>query len=248
MSSPPLQHAFGAPLARDGWLVRPARPDELEALRALRGLAFRGGAPDGDSHDADCLHLWVGRADGPPLATIRARLHPEGQLDTGYSARLFDLAPLARAPGPSLELGRLCVHPSHPQPDLPRLIWAGVTRLVEGAGAARLMGCSSLPGNDPLRYRAALAALAARHLGPAGHRPGQRAAETFAFDSLADGNGAPGDLAVLPPLLRAYLAMGGWVGDHLVIDRDLGTCILFTCVEIASMPESRKRVFRALAG
>lgn len=250
MSSLFLEGIFGPPLRREGWVVRAARAQELPALQALRGLAFRGGGADGDAFDADCLHLWIGREGEAPLATIRVHHHPQGALGRGYSAQYFDLAPLAAAPGPALELGRLCAHPDHPQPDLLRLIWAGVTRLVEGMGAARLIGCSSLQGTDPARYSAALAALAARHLGPDAHRPRalDTSLETFAFAGLRTIRAAPGDLAVLPPLLRAYLAMGGWVGDHLVIDRDLGTCMVFTCVEIASMPESRKRVFRALAG
>ncbi|MFN3952931.1 MAG: GNAT family N-acyltransferase [Pararhodobacter sp.] len=250
MSSLFLERIFGPPLRREGWVVRPARTEELPSLRALRGLAFRGGGGDGDAFDADCLHLWIGRDGEGPRATIRVHHHPAGVLHEGYSAQYFDLGPLAGAPGPVLELGRLCAHPDHPQADLMRLIWAGVTRLVEGTGAARLIGCSSLQGTDPGRYSTALAALAARHLGPDAHRPRPRPrpVETFAFGGLRAIRAAPGDLAVLPPLLRAYLAMGGWVGDHLVIDRDLGTCIVFTCVEIASMPDSRKRVFRALAG
>ena len=52
----------------------------------------------------------------------------------------------------------------------------------------------------------------------------------------------------MPPLLRAYLALGGWVGSDLVIDRELGTSHVFTCVEIAAMPEPRKRLLCALAG
>ena len=34
---------------------------------------------------------------------------------------------------------------------------------------------------------------------------------------------------------------------HLVIDPDLGTCHIFTCVEIETMPEARKRVFLRMA-
>jgi putative hemolysin len=43
----------------------------------------------------------------------------------------------------------------------------------------------------------------------------------------------------LPPLLRAYLALGGKVSDHTAIDPDLGTKLLFTGVDVA--PSSTKK-------
>ncbi len=51
----------------------------------------------------------------------------------------------------------------------------------------------------------------------------------------------------LPPLLRTYLMMGGWVSDHAVVDHDLNTLHVFTGVEIASVPPARARLLRAVA-
>jgi len=252
MSSPfPHADAFGAPIRRDGWQVRAASAREFPALAALRGRAFRGGGEDGDAFDARCLHLWVegyAMRPGEPLATLRAQVHPEGDLAQGYAAQFFGLAGLARAPGPVLELGRLCVDPEHPAPDAMRLIWAGVTRLAAVTGAARLIGCTSFSGTDPGAFAEGLRLLAARHLGPPGQRPPALAAGAVDFSTFAPPPPGPEAPGRLPPLLRAYLALGGWVGNDLVIDRDLGTSHVFTCVEIAAMPEPRKRLLRALAG
>ena len=55
-------------------------------------------------------------------------------------------------------------------------------------------------------------------------------------------------LQVMPPLLRAYLAMGGWVSDHAVVDRQMNTLHVFTGLETGAIPESRKRLLRAVAG
>ena len=52
----------------------------------------------------------------------------------------------------------------------------------------------------------------------------------------------------MPPLLRTYLMMGGWVSDHAVMDRQLGTMHVFTGVEIKAIPPARARALRALAG
>ena len=240
---------FGSPI-RHGRLVVPpaASPAGLDAALAVRALAFRGGpgATDRDRWDTACLHLLAGPAGGPVLATLRLLPHPEGRI-AGYAAQHYGLQALAARPGPALELGRLCLHPDHADPDLVRLVWAGGARVARAWGAAGLVGCTSLPGPDPAPLAPALALLARRHLGPAGLRPHPRAPETRA---LADFTGAetPDAAALLPPLLRAYLALGGWVGADLVIDRDLGTCHLFTCLELDTMPPARRDRLRALAG
>jgi putative hemolysin len=51
-------------------------------------------------------------------------------------------------------------------------------------------------------------------------------------------------LRKMPPLLRSYLAMGGWVSDHAVIDSELNTLHVFTGVEIDRVPAGRARLLR----
>ena len=55
-------------------------------------------------------------------------------------------------------------------------------------------------------------------------------------------------MRAIPPLLRTYLAMGGWVSDHAVIDRQMNTIHVFTGVEIDRVPVARARALRAIAG
>ncbi|KPQ08500.1 MAG: ornithine-acyl[acyl carrier protein] N-acyltransferase [Rhodobacteraceae bacterium HLUCCA12] len=244
---------FGPPLRQRGLVVRAAAPNEVPALIAMRARAFRGGGTDEDAFDARCLHLWVGE-DGAvpatPLATARMQLHRAGEVAQGYTARYFDLTPLAAAPGPALELGRLCTRPGPAAPLALRMIWAGVARMVERTGAARLIGCSSFPGTDPADHATVLAHLAAHHRGPDGRRPQARPdVEHRPLTAWAEQAGPETVTpAQLPTLLRSYLSLGGWLGADLVIDRDLGTCVAFTCVEIATMPPRRRRVLTALAG
>mgnify|MGYP006206379873 CR=1 FL=1 len=52
----------------------------------------------------------------------------------------------------------------------------------------------------------------------------------------------------MPPLLKTYLLMGGWVSDHAVVDRDLNTLHVFTGLEIRAIPEGRARALRMVAG
>ena len=50
----------------------------------------------------------------------------------------------------------------------------------------------------------------------------------------------------LPPLLRAYLGLGGKVSDQAAIDPDLGTTVLFTGVNVAQVPQKRAQRLRAI--
>ncbi|MCC5988009.1 MAG: GNAT family N-acetyltransferase [Pararhodobacter sp.] len=242
--------ALGPPVERGGFEMRLARNrSELQQLQRLRARSFRGdeSANDADRHDARSRHLWIARPGEPPLATLRLSHHLDAQsLLAGYSAGFFDLEPIARLQGTALELGRLCLRPQAPTAEVMRLIWTGIARMTIRSGAQRLIGCTSLDGADPARHRALLAQLAVRHLGPPDQRPAARGPGASGFGHLATQKPAPAPPR-LPPILRFYMSLGGWVSDQLAIDTDLNTCLLFTCVEVAAMPASRRQLLRALA-
>lgn len=226
---------------------------DLRRAQALRGLCFRArtaaaGGGDADRFDALSCHVLIEDADGRLLGCFRHRLLRGPDLGDCYTAQHYDLTGLRAYALPMVEVGRFCIHPQVHDPDILRLAWAALARLVEVEGAGLLFGCTSFPGVDPARHAAALALLAARHLAPPRWRPGRRAPEVVA---LAAPPGAPVEggqgQAGLPPLLRSYLAMGGWVGDHAVIDRDLDTLHVFTGLETRRVPPARRRRLRDLA-
>ncbi len=145
-------------------------------------------------------------------------------------------------------MGRFCTVPGLRDPDLIRLAWAAATRLVEEWGAGFLFGCSSFPGTDPGAETAALGLLAAHNLAPAGLGPRRRLPpRPSSIADLPPPDDPAGAAARLPPLLRLYLAMGGLVSDHAVIDRDLGTFHLFTGIDIATIPPARAAALRDLS-
>ncbi len=223
---------------------------ELDRLLAFRRRAFphRHGREE-DDQDALSAHVMVER-DGAVLAYFRVMIFGWGAgLSQGYAARFYDVGPLAGYSKPVAEMGRFCVAPEGVHPDVLRLAWGAMTRIVDDGQAGLLVGCSSFRGADWTRHRAGLALLAAEFLGPVEHRPGRKAAEVVDFVRLA---GPVGDrrasLAGLPPLLRTYLGMGGWVSDHAVVDRDLDTLHVFTCVEVDRVPAARAASLRAVAG
>ncbi len=187
-------------------------------------------------------------ATGALLAVARFQVFPDGRrIGDGYAARTHDLARLARFPAPLLELGRVCVRPGAPEAAALRAAWGLLARVAEGAGVRLLFGCSSFEGADPAPHRAALALLGRDHLAPAPWAPGRAAPETVDLAALGPPPDRLAGLRAMPPLLRSYLALGGWVGRHAVIDRALDTVQVLTAVEVARVPPARARALRALA-
>ncbi|NEY89127.1 GNAT family N-acetyltransferase [Tabrizicola oligotrophica] len=223
-----------------------ARAQELRHLcfLAARGLCRPGGR-DADRFDAACRHVLIEGPGGQLLGCFRLQFLPAARITDSYSAQFYDLAPLTRFHGPVMELGRFCLHPAAQGPDLLRLAWAAITRLVDAERVGLMFGCTSFPGADPALHAEALAHLARNHAAPAGMAPRQKAQAVALPDIPADPRRA---LAAMPALLRTYLGMGGWVSDHAVIDPDLDTLHVFTAVEVARIPPARARALRALAG
>lgn len=205
---------------------------------------------DADGFDARMLHLMVETlAEGRLVACCRALpLRDGSQLGASYSAQFYDLRALARFPEPMLEIGRFCVAPEARDADVPRLVWAALTEYVDRQGIALLFGCSSFAGTEAERYAETFALLTERHLAPRRWLPRVKAPAVVRFARWARAS-APDPIAALramPPLLRSYIAMGGWVSDHAVVDRDLGTLHVFTGLEVRAVPPARARLLRAI--
>ncbi len=240
-------------LTRGRYVARLARSaDDLEAAQRLRHLAFhaaRGRAVadgrDSDNFDEQARHMLIlDPAGRGPVACYRLQCFRGAGVADSYSAQFYDLSRLSVFPGPMMELGRFCLHPEVHDPDVLRLAWAAMTRLVDAEGIALLFGCSSFAGADPAVHAVALSSLGTR-AAPDQWRPGARASDRV---SLGQQPMSPIALAGVPPLLRTYLSMGGWVSDHAVIDRAMDTLHVFTGVEIAAIPAARAQALRLIAG
>lgn len=232
--------------------------EDIRACQHLRYLTFieaRGVAGqlnaariDADEFDAHCRHVMVEEVRGGALVCCFRMLPlPDGSaIGRSYAARYYELDNLARYPGKMVEMGRFCIHPAHRDADILRVAWGAMSRFVDDEGVGMLFGCSSFYGVDAESYADAFALLKERHLAPKRWLPRVKAPKVFRFGTKLrlrkpDLKRA---LGAMPPLLRAYLTMGGWVSDHAVIDNELNTLHVFTGVEIKNVPPSRSRLLR----
>lgn len=230
--------------------------DDFAAAEALRFDCFRtgrglgGAASDADDHDRHCEHMLIEeRRTGVLVCCFRVLpLSSGAEIGRAYSARHYDLSRLSVYDQPMMEMGRFCVHPDwRLNPGVIRAAWAALAALVEERGVQMLFGCSSFEGAEAEIYRDSFALLNEKHLAPKRWLPRIKAPKTFPFARLLRKSRPDMKAAAarMPPLLRFYLLLGGWVSDHAVIDDDLNTLHVFTGLELSRTPKSR---LRALTG
>ena len=215
---------------------------EIDAAQALRYRVFyeEMGAKaderiartkrDIDDFDEVCDHLLVidyGRGGGRDAVVGTYRLiRREAAARRGrfYSAGEYDISRIVAWPGEVLELGRSCVDVGYRARSTMQLLWRGIAAYMFHHEIELMFGCASLPGTDPKALALPLSVLHYHHLAPPALRPralddlyvGMKFLEPDSVDPARA-------LAVLPPLVKGYLRLGGFVGDGAVIDRQFNT-------------------------
>ena len=215
---------------------------EIAAAQALRYRVFyeemtatpspemAAARRDFDSFDPYCDHLIVidarkGQGAAGIVATYRlmrrAAAEKRGQF---YSIDEYDISAIVAHDGEILELGRSCVDAAYRSKAVMQLLWKGISEYVFHYGIEIMFGCASFPGTDRATHAAALSYLYHRHLAPPEFRPRAVPERYVSMNILPweeiDERRA---LAALPPLIKGYLRLGGFVGDGAVIDHQFGT-------------------------
>ncbi len=226
-------------------------PADIAAAQALRTLAFKTEETDRDSFDDVCVHVLIEDMHSGTLVCCFRMLVLDhgGDIKRSYSAQYYELSALKAYQGRMVEMGRFCVHPEWSDPDILRMAWGAMTGFVDQNKIEMLFGCSSFAGTETAEYLDAFAMLKHRHLGPKHWLPKVKAPNVFRFaQRLRRKPDAKKAMRRMPPLLKTYLMMGGWVSDHAVVDRQMNTLHVFTGVEIGAIPPARKRLLRAVVG
>lgn len=215
---------------------------EIEAAQALRYRVFYeelNAKPtqemsalrrDFDSFDPFCDHLIIidrdkGEGAAGIIATYRLmRREQAGRRGQFYSIDEYDISALVNYRGGILELGRSCVDPAYRTKAAMNLMWKGIADYILHYNIGVLFGCASFPGTDPIEHKVALSYLYHRHLAPPEYRaralPSRYVSMNMMPISEIDEKRA---FMALPPLIKGYLRLGGFVGDGAVVDPQFGT-------------------------
>ena len=219
-----------------------AGPAEIDAVQALRYRVFYGemGASadpetarsqrDRDAFDEIADHLLVvdhSIGPGPEgvVGTYRLIQREAAQrLGRFYSADEYDIGPLVRFPGQVLELGRSCVDAGYRSRIAMQLLWRGIAAYVFHYQIDLMFGCASLPGTDPDAVGLELTYLYQNHLAPPALRPRALPHRFVEMRRMRIDDLDPRRvMAQLPPLIKGYLRLGGFVGEGAVIDTQFNT-------------------------
>jgi len=217
-------------------------PDEIDAVQALRFRVFYGemGATAGpetlaterdrDGFDAVADHLLVVDHEIGPgaegvIGTYRLiQQEAAARIGRFYSADEYDIAKMVAFPGRVLELGRSCVDMAYRGRVAMQLLWRGIAAYVFYHRIDLMFGCASLPGTDPGALAPELTYLYYNHLAPPALRPRARDERYIDMRRMdPDGIDPRRALNQLPPLIKGYLRLGGFVGDGAVIDQQFNT-------------------------
>jgi putative hemolysin len=238
--------------------------EEIEAAMALRyrvfyelmeakpTLAVAARRLDFDRFDEVCDHLLVIDND---KANVRERVVGNYRLIRRaaataaggfYSESEYDIGQLKDYPGEILELGRSCVDPTYRTRGIMQLLWKGIADYVWKYDVALMFGCASLPGVDSSTHATALTYLYHFHLAPPGLRARAVEGRFVEMRQLDAANINPRRaLAELPPLIKGYLRLGGFVGDGAVIDHQFNTTDVLILVKTGWVTEKYREHFSA---
>lgn len=240
---------------------------ELDAAQALRFRVFyeemgahadpatRAAGRDADAFDAVADHLLVldhdlGCGAAAVVGTYRLIRRPAAaRLGRFYSADEYDIAPLLAFPGEIMELGRSCVAAPYRTRGTLQLLWRGIAAYIFRHRIDLLFGCASLPGTDLDALAPQLTYLHANHLAPPALRARALPDRYVAMDRLPPASvDMRAVMAALPPLLKGYLRLGGFVGDGAVIDAQFNTTDVCVVVKTDLVTDKYYRHYERTAG
>jgi putative hemolysin len=211
-----------------------------EEMSAQPSPAMAALGRDFDAFDDLCDHLIVYDRQRPALQQVVGtyRLLPQAVAERHggfYSATEYDLTPLLSRvrDGVLLELGRSCVHAGYRTSATIQLLWRGIATYMADNAVTYMFGCASFAGIDPDAHAVAMTYLHQHHLAPEDSRvralPGRYVPMNRLPGSVVTPRAA---IAALPPLIKAYLRLGAYIGDGAVVDYQFGTTDVFILLPV----------------
>ena len=208
---------------------------------------------DEDPYDALCDHLtvvdiskpleapaaWANTRRPKVVGTYRVLRQDVAQHRLGfYTQNEYDIAPLIAAKSHLrfMELGRSCVLKPYRTKRTVELLWHGLWTYVREHKIDVMIGCASFAGTDPKTHAMALSYLRYNASAPEEWRC---SANPHCYTSMdlvpREWVDAKAALKSMPPLIKAYLRLGAFVGDGAVVDHQFGTTDVLIVLPVANI-------------
>ncbi|MDT8327054.1 MAG: GNAT family N-acyltransferase [Roseovarius sp.] len=200
-----------------------------------------------DRFDAYFDHLLLlDDAKGGAVVGVYRLLRDDQALLAGqfYSEDEYDLSTLRASGRRLLELGRSCLAKPYRGGAGMYHLWNSLARYITDHNVEILFGVASFHGTDLNRLAQPLTLLHHRYLAPPALRVRARGAHrqpmTLVPAHTLDRRAA---MLEVPALIKAYLRMGGYVGDGAYIDHQFNTTDVCLVMDTERLSDQRKSLY-----
>ncbi|UYV39129.1 GNAT family N-acetyltransferase [Rhodobacteraceae bacterium D3-12] len=163
-----------------------------------------------------------------------------------YCESEYGLEPLKSSGRRLLELGRSCVLPQYRGGAAMYHLWSGLAGYVEAHEIDILFGVASFHGTDVEALAQPLSLLHHRHLAPEALRVRSHVFQPMDLiaEEALDRREA---MLQVPALIKAYLRLGGVVGEGAFVDHAFNTTDICLIMETGKMNAQRRRIYASEA-
>ncbi|MCY4206943.1 MAG: GNAT family N-acetyltransferase [Roseovarius sp.] len=161
-----------------------------------------------------------------------------------YSEDEYDLSILKKSKRKLMELGRSCVASEYRGGEAMYHLWSGLAAYVIRHKIDILFGVASFHGTNLETLAKPLSLLHHRHLAPENLRVKARG-EHFQRMDLVDEPDLDNRRTMLeiPALIKAYLRLGGFVGEGAYIDREFNTIDVCLVIDTSLLNHRQKLIY-----
>lgn len=161
-----------------------------------------------------------------------------------YCDSEYDLTRLKASGRTLVELGRSCMDADYRGGSGMFLMWNALADYVLNRGLEVLFGVASFHGTDPAPLAPALSWLHHHHLAPEAIRPVALPDGYQRMDLIPEaGLDRREALLAMPPLIKAYLRLGGVVGEGAFVDRAFNTTDVLLLMDTQAMSGRHRRFY-----
>ena len=199
-----------------------------------------------DRYDEFVDHLMLIDTDTAQTVGVYRLLRSDMAARAGgfYSEGEYDLSVLKKSGRNILELGRSCLHPAYRGGVAMHQLWAGLAEYVSRHQCEVLFGTASFHGTDVAALAQPLSLL----------HHGYRAPEDLRVRALPEAfqrmDLVPADeldrrhaMVQIPSLIKAYLRLGGCVGDGAYVDHAFNTTDVCVLMDTHRLSERQARIY-----
>ncbi|MGE4325333.1 MAG: GNAT family N-acetyltransferase [Pseudodonghicola sp.] len=166
-----------------------------------------------------------------------------------YSEDEYDLTVLKASGRKLLELGRSCLHRDYRGGTAMFHLWSGLAAYVAEHRIEILFGTASFHGTDVQALAQPLSMLHHNHLAPPDLRVRAQPAHFQTMDLVpVDQLDRRRAMLAVPALIKAYLRLGGFVGEGAFVDQTFNTIDVCLVLDTARMNERQRRIYTGERG